>query len=152
MGQHVMHTLPPSSLMTQEKKPPNEGGKRSQTGGGVWDSHRPLSTTPRVGTKGHICAPLSSSRTPGCTFQSPRQSLWSPWNRWNPWINMWTPWTLYKIHKLYKRVNGVHGFHRQSMDLGKLRDLSIKHKIHIACSFSPWNDSMESPWSPWISE
>ena len=65
MGQHVMHMLPLSSLTTQEKKPPNEGGKRSQTGGGMWDSHQPPSTTPQVGTKGHICAPLSSSRTPG---------------------------------------------------------------------------------------
>ena len=60
-----MHMLPPSLLTTQEKKPPNEGGKRSQTGGGVWDSHQPPSTAPQVGTKGHICAPLSSSRTPG---------------------------------------------------------------------------------------
>ena len=62
MGQHVMHTLPPSSLTMQEKKPPNKGGKRSQMGGGVWDSHRPPSTTPRewegVGSRRHICAIL----------------------------------------------------------------------------------------------
>src|SRR6267143_376576 len=52
-----------------------------------------------------------------CTFQSPRQSLWSPWNTRNPRINMWTPWTLYKIHRLYKKVNGVHGLSMDSMDI-----------------------------------
>ena len=66
-----MHTLPPSSLAMQEKKPPNEGGKQSQTGGGVWDSHQPPSMTlwewEGVGSRRHICAILPLRQLWGAT-------------------------------------------------------------------------------------
>ena len=49
-----------------EKNTPHKGGKRSQTGGGVWDSHRPSSTTLReregVGSRRHVCAILPPRR------------------------------------------------------------------------------------------